>query len=964
MRPATVWAGSEFSSSAISPPLVSLVLINWNYAAYVGAAIDSIKTQDYRWFEAIVIDNGSTDESRDVIAQHVAGDARFQVFHLEKNLGQLGAFLHTFGMVNGEFVTIVDADDILFPDFLSSHVQVHLALPHSVALTSSNVVEMTASGRVLTGGYAPFDLRGLSFTHGLRRPEAALRLPTISELSYRSLSDATSTHLHGGNWIWGPGTSNMYRRSTLALVHYQPKDGTYFRAADNYLCPFCHVFGGSALIDKRLSAYRVHDANYYAERELICQLPAGRIEFRRHHQRHTLETLAILFSRAEFFTQVLPRDAFWRAVDQLSYALEVESGKSILSSVLTSPVSDNYVVLERLFGVDELLAQLRRRLRPRDLQAVLRDAHGGRTPVRLRMKLLRKDMKAALEDLFSKEINVLEQKHKSKQKDPDPPVDETPFEFGSAAILSFDPPIFYCGIAFGESIGIAPAFGKLYGSLPAGFIIYPTWTIDEECRARRVIEAAKAHQEEYPAHHLVFLCNTAGERDRLLNGELEAHLLNKNFTVSDRIFRPLPNAQVEFDAVYNARFDPWKRHELAGKIPRVAYISYATRFTGKLRDQRAAIVDTLARHSGHALLNPVKDGLPVSLPLEEVNQGLNRAAVGLCLSNVEGSNYASMEYMLAGLPIVSTPSIGGREVYFDHEFCTICEPKLSSVRDAVQKLAERNIPREYIRDRTLAKIEPERQRFLALIDNLSERLGGKRRYQDGAWPFGEKSSLVTWKKYREHLNIFEKGRGATVQGDNEPLSHADIESLLSKTQGVQMQPAEVLPIVRAIRSRPGCSLLVFGCGNNSRLWEDVNNSGTTAFIEDDPACAENIQTQLKDARVYRSEFGTRLSEWVSLLNAGDNLKLDLPEEVTSRLWDVIVVDGPAGYADHEKYTGREAPGRMKSIYMASRMVAPGGAVFVHDCDRLVEQQYANRYLGSHRIFVSVKGRALLQGYAF
>ena len=55
---------------------------------------------------------------------------------------------------------------------------------------------------------------------------------------------------------------------------------------------------------------------------------------------------------------------------------------------------------------------------------------------------------------------------------------------------------------------------------------------------------------------------------------------------------------------------------------------------------------------------------------------------------------------------------------------------------------------------------------------------------------------------------------------------------------------------------------------------------------------------------------------------------------------------------------------MKSIYMASELVAPGGAVFVHDCDRVVEQQYAYRYLGSHRIFTSVKGRALLQGFAF
>jgi len=77
-----------------------------------------------------------------------------------------------------------------------------------------------------------------------------------------------------------------------------------------------------------------------------------------------------------------------------------------------------------------------------------------------------------------------------------------------------------------------------------------------------------------------------------------------------------------------------------------------------------------------------------------------------------------------------------------------------------------------------------------------------------------------------------------------------------------------------------------------------------------------------------------------------------------------VVDGPAGYDNCEEYTGREAPGRMKSIYMASKLVAQGGAVFVHDCERLAEQQYAERYLGSHRLFVSVKGRALLQGYAF
>ena len=70
----------------------------------------------------------------------------------------------------------------------------------------------------------------------------------------------------------------------------------------------------------------------------------------------------------------------------------------------------------------------------------------------------------------------------------------------------------------------------------------------------------------------------------------------------------------------------------------------------------------------------------------------------------------------------------------------------------------RNIPRDYIRARTLAKIEPERRRFLRLIDDLSERLGGKRRYDDGRWPFGATPRVVTWEKYPNHLRDFDARR--------------------------------------------------------------------------------------------------------------------------------------------------------------------------------------------------------------
>ena len=78
--------------------------------------------------------------------------------------------------------------------------------------------------------------------------------------------------------MWGPGTSNMYRRSVMALAHQEPKDRAYFRAADSYFNRLCHAFGGCALIDRHLSAYRVHDKNYFAERESVRNLKKGGLE--------------------------------------------------------------------------------------------------------------------------------------------------------------------------------------------------------------------------------------------------------------------------------------------------------------------------------------------------------------------------------------------------------------------------------------------------------------------------------------------------------------------------------------------------------------------------------------------------------------------------------------------------------------------------------------------------------------
>ncbi|MBX3581879.1 MAG: glycosyltransferase [Rhizobiaceae bacterium] len=147
---------------------------------------------------------------------------------------------------------------------------------------------------------------------------------------------------------------------------------------------------------------------------------------------------------------------------------------------------------------------------------------------------------------------------------------------------------------------------------------------------------------------------------------------------------------------------------------------------------------------GHVFLNGVDgSGRPVRMPPEDVNRHLNDAAVGLCLSAVEGPMFASTEYMLAGLPVVTTPNRGGRDVYMDDEYCLTVPPDPRSVGEAVEALKARRIPRNYIHERTLTKLERDRRRFVDLLNELLDESGSRKRI-GMPWPF--RHPVMAWLK--------------------------------------------------------------------------------------------------------------------------------------------------------------------------------------------------------------------------
>ena len=100
-------------------PLVSVVIPTYNLGRYLGATIDSILAQDYRRVELIVIDDGSTDNTRDILASY--GDRlRWQA---QPNSGQVAALNRGWRLSRGEILSWIGADDLLLPNAVSTSVK-------------------------------------------------------------------------------------------------------------------------------------------------------------------------------------------------------------------------------------------------------------------------------------------------------------------------------------------------------------------------------------------------------------------------------------------------------------------------------------------------------------------------------------------------------------------------------------------------------------------------------------------------------------------------------------------------------------------------------------------------------------------------------------------------------------------------------------------------------------------------
>jgi len=234
--------------------LISIVLPVYNQAEMISEAIDSILAQDYRNWELIIVNDGSTDNVAEVVAPYLT-DRR--IFYLEqKNQYVARALSNGFAFASGEFLTWTSADNIMEPQMLR-RLSAFLRSNSDTAMVYADYTAINGKGEPLTEKwYRP---------HNRRRPDSPeIHLPHTTEL----------LNLVHDNFI---GASFMYRHSVkMFFEDYEPtlgiEDYDYWMRINSML-NISHL--GT---DELLYRYRVHDKSLSAHaKELKIREKAMRL---------------------------------------------------------------------------------------------------------------------------------------------------------------------------------------------------------------------------------------------------------------------------------------------------------------------------------------------------------------------------------------------------------------------------------------------------------------------------------------------------------------------------------------------------------------------------------------------------------------------------------------------------------------------------------------------------------------
>jgi glycosyltransferase involved in cell wall biosynthesis/O-antigen/teichoic acid export membrane protein len=234
---------SEMSKSdrpAGNGPSLSVVLPNYNHAQYIGEALEAILTQSFRPREVIVVDDGSTDNSLEVIEEFARRDPIVRLLRNGENRGVIFSTNRGLEQASGDFILFAGADDKVLPGLFERSGNLLAQFPHAGAC-SAVAVFVDEQGKVLR----------------LVPPR-----PWVSKDACYLPPDEVLSGWRRYGWLF-PSNTCFYRRDALLEAGGFPQE--LRSAADSFALMNLALSHGACFISEPLGIFTVRESSYSSE---------------------------------------------------------------------------------------------------------------------------------------------------------------------------------------------------------------------------------------------------------------------------------------------------------------------------------------------------------------------------------------------------------------------------------------------------------------------------------------------------------------------------------------------------------------------------------------------------------------------------------------------------------------------------------------------------------------------------
>lgn len=231
------------------------------------------------------------------------------------------------------------------------------------------------------------------------------------------------------------------------------------------------------------------------------------------------------------------------------------------------------------------------------------------------------------------------------------------------------------------------------------------WHRETKDRADEVKREASLVMKMWPDTKMIFLCNSPDETKLIADTGFRAEFCHQNAFLNEKIYS-IYDVPKKYDAIYVARITPFKRHYLASKIESLRLIGD---YSMKEEQHFQEVMRILPRSSWKRKTFS-----------RFMSRSMCEAHCGLCLSAEEGAMFVSAEYLLSGLPVVSTANIGGRDLMFENSYAFPAKDTPESVLEGVTKMKKCTLSASEIRNRTLEKFKHHRKKMMDILQEICD----------------------------------------------------------------------------------------------------------------------------------------------------------------------------------------------------------------------------------------------------